>query len=330
MLRSSPTGLEHARLPHDEHVLHVPLMLPPEDAAAAAAEQQRSDNTAHRCDASSPNEATGFRRRRRGGRRAAAEAARSVAARPPPWWCDSAWQQRLTSRGVTRIDASAGLGLLPVHQFGSFLATRVVREAALYGARPFCLHATHIVGSGITFTRNNLKSMGPCTHPVWCLGGDRVSAASLKALTLRQYGLWALADAPDYHHGRFLSYSNNPARRLRRFRTHANGDAQWGEHLALLQEQLHIAQACPAESWCSTPAPPVSFCSSEADSVSAPTIAVSFAGISCPEPSTASAFWPCPCAEVVAAACTRTRGGLKSRSKATDASASSERKPNIV
>ena len=31
-----------------------------------------------------------------------------------------------------------------MHQFGSYYAVHVVREARLYGARPYALHATHV------------------------------------------------------------------------------------------------------------------------------------------------------------------------------------------
>ena len=58
------------------------------------------------------------------------------------------------TRRNERVLASAGLGVLPVHQFGSYYAVHVVREARLYGARPYALHATHIVGSGILAMRS--------------------------------------------------------------------------------------------------------------------------------------------------------------------------------
>ena len=97
----------------------------------------------------------------------------SSAAAAAPWWCKAYWKGKLAEKGIgaasssaARIEHTAGVGLLPVLQFGSFLATRVVREAALYAAAPFALHATHIVGSGIVFMRNNLKTMGACAHPV--------------------------------------------------------------------------------------------------------------------------------------------------------------------
>ena len=44
----------------------------------------------------------------------------------------------------------------------------------------------------------------------------------------------------------YLTYTNRPARRLRRFSTLAAGDAQWAEHLGLLQEQLQDFQAALA------------------------------------------------------------------------------------
>ena len=56
------------------------------------------------------------------------------------------------------------------------------------------MHATHIVGHGVVFKRNNRISMGPCTHEVWCLGSRFVSAGAIKAFTMRQFGLWAVVD----------------------------------------------------------------------------------------------------------------------------------------
>ena len=88
--------------------------------------------------------------------------------------------------------------------------------------------------------------MGVCTHPIWCLGNPKVSAAALKAFTLRQYGMWLVEDDEKYYDGRYLTYSNNPARRLRRFATHKAGDSQWAEHLNLLQEQLQDFQSALA------------------------------------------------------------------------------------
>ena len=84
----------------------------------------------------------------------------------------------------------ATLGLFPPLQFGSFAATHLVREARLYGAAVYASHATQIVGDGIVFTKNNAKHMGRCTHPQWCLGSRRVTAAAVKAFTLRHFSLW--------------------------------------------------------------------------------------------------------------------------------------------
>ena len=67
-----------------------------------------------------------------------------------------------------------------------------------------------------------------------------------QALTLRQYQLWAVEDTPEYYDGHYLTYTNAPARRLRRFATSRAGDAQWSEHLALLQDQLQDFQAALA------------------------------------------------------------------------------------
>ena len=63
-----------------------------------------------------------------------------------------------------RVDASAAIGLLPVSQFGSALATVVVRESSLYGAAPFAMHGTHIVGKDIVFKRNNRSQTWGRTH----------------------------------------------------------------------------------------------------------------------------------------------------------------------
>ena len=66
------------------------------------------------------------------------------------------------TRRNERVLASAGLGVLPVHQFGSYYAVHVVREARLYGARPYALHATHVKGRGVVFKRNNAVTLGRC------------------------------------------------------------------------------------------------------------------------------------------------------------------------
>ena len=230
---TSMTGLEHARDARDPSLLRVPLQLNSTSGAAlgfgGGAERQELN-------------CAGGRGAKRALRRRARGAAPNVW-----WWCDPYWRTRLHDvYGVRRVDATAGVGLLPVLQFGSFLATRVVREAGLYGAAPFALHATHIVGDKVVFKRNNLRPMGPCTHPVWCLGEAQVTTGAIKAFTLRQYRLWAVRDSASYFAGGYLTYANQPARRYRRFATHATGDAQWAEHLDLLQEQLQDFQAALA------------------------------------------------------------------------------------
>ena len=63
-----------------------------------------------------------------------------------------------------------------------------VREAQLYGAAPLALHMTHVKGAGIDFTRNNLRTMGACLEPLWCMGTPNVTAAALKVRT--RYLLW--------------------------------------------------------------------------------------------------------------------------------------------
>ena len=153
-------GLDHARHPLDRTLLRVPL---PHKSGASSAP---ADDV--RCDTRAVKRAL---------RRGPDTRVRV------PWWCTRRYESMLSAAGVGQIGASAGLGLLPVHQFGSFLATRVVREAELYGASPYAMHATHIVGSGVIFMRNNLQPMGPCTHPVWCLGAKQVTTAAIKALT---------------------------------------------------------------------------------------------------------------------------------------------------
>lgn len=75
---------------------------------------------------------------------------------------------------------------------------------------------------------------------------SQVTTAAIKALTLRQYGLWAVRDDPSYFSGGYLTYDNLPARRYKRFATHASGDSQWEDHLMLLQEQLQDFQAAAA------------------------------------------------------------------------------------
>ena len=49
-----------------------------------------------------------------------------------------------------------------MHQFGSYYAVHVVREARLYGARPYALHATHVKGRAVVFKRNNAVTLGRC------------------------------------------------------------------------------------------------------------------------------------------------------------------------
>ena len=86
--------------------------------------------------------------------------------------------------------ASAGLGVLPVHQFGSYYAVHVVREARLYGARPYALHATHVKGRGVVFKRNNAVTLGRCRDAHLCLGRRAVRTETVKAYALRDAGLW--------------------------------------------------------------------------------------------------------------------------------------------
>ena len=69
-----------------------------------------------------------------------------------------------------------------------------------------------------------------------------VTSAAVKAFTMRQFGTWAVPDDDVYYSGQFLSYTNQPARRLRRFSTHGDGNEQWADHFALLQEQLQDFQ----------------------------------------------------------------------------------------
>ena len=254
------TGLDHARHPLDTSLLQVPLELQPEAAAAAAQAATFGLDAADvtlpwACDgtlAMEPDSRRGWRRRGRGKRRGGGSGARA-------WWCQQKWATLRQQKGMQRVDASVSIGLLPVLQFGSYLATQVVREAALYGATPLAMHATHIVGKDIIFRRNNRISMGACTHPVWCLGYDTVTTAAAKAFTMRSsprhrlwgiargsHRLWALEDEPSYFTGRYLTYTNRPADRLRRFRTQATGNEQWRWHFALLQEQLQDLQAALA------------------------------------------------------------------------------------
>ncbi|KAL1515316.1 hypothetical protein AB1Y20_001947 [Prymnesium parvum] len=141
---------------------------------------------------------------------------------------------------------TATLGLLPAHQFGSFAATHLVREAQLFGARPYCTHATQIVGEGIVFRKNNVGHMGECTHAHWCLGKARVTAAAVKAFTQRHFGLWRVPDGDEYFSGGFLSYSSRDMRALRSFAVTSRGTAQWRRHLELLHEQLQDLQAALA------------------------------------------------------------------------------------
>ena len=136
----------------------------------------------------------------------------------------------------------ATLGLLPTHQFGSFAATHLVREAQLYGAAPYCTHATQIVGEGIVFKKNNVGHMGSCPHQDWCLSSPRVSAATVKAFTQRHFGLWSVPDRDGYFEGAFLSYSPSVTKRLRTFEITSRGTQQWHRHLELLQEQLQDFQ----------------------------------------------------------------------------------------
>jgi hypothetical protein len=255
---SRATGMEHAQHSLDPSLLHMPLQMPlSHNTGTGSALQASHSKEPDMCHPQGTSVAValggGGRARRRALRRAAKDGAAATtfggsasAQSPPPWWCTPSWRDALRQRGLSRIDASASVGLLPVLQFGSFLATKIVREGSLYGVTPFALHATHIVGSGIVFARNNLRPMGPCAHPLWCLGASEVTPAAVKALTMRQYGLWAVDDPPWYFEGSFLTYSNRPARRFRRFTTHASGDAQWEAHLRLLQEQLQDFQAALA------------------------------------------------------------------------------------
>ena len=243
------TGFDHARHALDETLLSVPLELPPE-AARAAASAAASDPLPWACDGADAADVESGRGGRGGrGRRRRGRGKRGPTAAPAPWWCTERWATQRRQYKMLRVDASASIGLLPVQQFGSFLATRVVREAALYGATPLAMHATHIVGKDIIFKRNNRISMGQCTHPTWCLASPRVTTAAAKALTMRSTAperLWAIADPPSYYDGLFLTYTNRPADRLRRFRTQADGNEQWASHFALLQEQLQDFQAALA------------------------------------------------------------------------------------
>ena len=78
--------------------------------------------------------------------------------------------------------------LLPPQHTHTRVHPAQVREAQLYGAAPLALHMTHVKGAGIDFTRNNLRTMGACLDPLWCMGTPNVTAAALKVRTL--YLLW--------------------------------------------------------------------------------------------------------------------------------------------
>lgn len=147
--------------------------------------------------------------------------------------------------GATRLPR-ATLGLLPALQFGSFAATHVVREADVYGVAPFATHATQVTGYGVIFAKNNVNHMGPCASAAWCLGSPRVTAATVKAFTMRHFGLWSVPDDAEYYAGRYLSYTPRPSLAARVFATAGSGDAQWTRHLALLQEQLQEFQTALA------------------------------------------------------------------------------------
>lgn len=147
---------------------------------------------------------------------------------------------------TSSLPSSATLGLLPAHQFGSFAATHLVREAQLYGVAPFCTHATQIVGQGIVFRKNNVNSMGRCTHPDWCLGEREVGVAVVKAFTQRHFGQWLVPDESSYFAGGFLTYTPREHRSLRIFAVTSSGSNQWDRHLALLQAQLQEVQAALA------------------------------------------------------------------------------------
>ena len=78
--------------------------------------------------------------------------------------------------------------LLPPQHTHTRVHPAQVREAQLYGAAPLALHMTHVKGAGIDFTRNNLRTMGACLEPLWCMGTPNVTAAALKVRT--RYLLW--------------------------------------------------------------------------------------------------------------------------------------------
>ena len=145
----------------------------------------------------------------------------------------------------------AALGLFPIHQFGSVHATRV-READLYGARPYATHATQIKGAGIIFKKNNDNAagtkgaMGDCTVEALCLGSAIVTQAAVKAYTLRHMGLWRLPEPPSLVDRPLLAYSPRPAAELRAFAFRTQVGTQLERHLALLQVQLQDFQAALA------------------------------------------------------------------------------------
>ena len=145
----------------------------------------------------------------------------------------------------------AGLGQFPILQFGSFVATHILREHDLFGARPYATHATHVEGAGIVFVKNNNGNMGNCTSPHWCLGSRVVSAATIKAFTLRHYGLWLVPDPPSYYAGRFLTYTPQLPSSLHRFEAQSRFNAsepaaQWRGHRLLLQAQIQQFQSALA------------------------------------------------------------------------------------
>ena len=146
----------------------------------------------------------------------------------------------------------AALGLFPIHQFGSVHAIHVVREADLYGARPYATHATQIKGAGIIFKKNNDNAagtkgaMGDCTVEALCLGSAIVTQAAVKAYTLRHMGLWRLPEPPSLVDRPLLAYSPRPAAELRAFAFRTQVGTQLERHLALLQVQLQDFQAALA------------------------------------------------------------------------------------
>ena len=146
----------------------------------------------------------------------------------------------------------AALGLFPIHQFGSVHAIHVVREADLYGARPYATHATQIKGAGIIFKKNNDNAagtkgaMGDCTVEALCLGSAIVTQAAVKAYTLRHMGLWRLPEPPSLVDRPLLASSPRPAAELRAFAFRTQVGTQLERHLALLQVQLQDFQAALA------------------------------------------------------------------------------------